>query len=314
MKAVLQYRASLGLRRQLEARSPDWLQVTVVDEPDKDTFAVQMHEAEVLLHVLEPVTPEVIAIAPKLRLIQKIGVGVDTIDLEAARSRGIAVANMPGTNSQAVAEMTLALMFAALRRIPLLDRETRAGRGWTLPLETFDAMGEIAGRVVGLVGYGEVPRRIAPVLHALGATVLYTARAPKASAIGEWRSLPDLLAASDIVSLHVPLTAETAKLINGESIAGMKSGAVLVNTARGGLVDETALIAALRSGQVSAAGLDVLAIEPARSGDSLLNLDNVVVTPHVAWRTPETLARSIEVISENCRRLRDGEALLNRVV
>ncbi len=177
MKAVLHYRASPGFRRRLAA-APDWLSLAVVAEADSEAFAREMIDAEVLLHVLEPVTADHIAAAPALRLIQKIGVGVNTIDLAAARARGIAVCNMPGTNSQAVAELTLALMLAALRRVPLFDRETRAGRGWTAELDHFDGIGEIAGRTVGLVGYGEVARRLAPVLAALGARVLYTATAP----------------------------------------------------------------------------------------------------------------------------------------
>ena len=314
MKAVLQYRASPGFRAQLTRAAPEWLEVFVVDEQDKTAFATQMRDAEVLLHVLEPVTAQVMTGAPHLRLIQKIGVGVNTIDLDAARGRGIAVANMPGTNSQAVAEMSLALMLATLRRVTTLDRETRRGGGWTLPLDTFDRVGEIGGRTIGLVGYGEVPRRLAPALHALGAKVLYTARTPKGDAIAQWRSFPDLIAESDVISLHVPLVAETANLINAQTIARMRPGVVLINTARGGLVDEQALLAALRSGRIAAAGLDTVAIEPAGADQPLFALDNVVVTPHVAWLTPQTLARSIGIAIENCARLRRGEALLHQVV
>ena len=256
MKAVLHFRASPGFRRQLAALAPDGLDIVVVDEADEERFGAEMQDAEVLLHVLKPVTAEIIAAAPKLRLIQKIGVGVNTIDLDAARAHGVAVANMPGTNSQAVAEMTLALMLAVLRRIPLLDRVMRAGNGWSLPAETFDSTGEIAGRTVGLVGYGEVPRRLAPVLSALGARIVYTSRSPKPEAVGERRDLNDLLAKADIVSLHLPLTDETVGMIDAAAIARMKPGAVLINTARGGLVDEAALLAALKSGHVAATGLD----------------------------------------------------------
>jgi phosphoglycerate dehydrogenase-like enzyme len=164
-----------------------------------------------------------------------------------------------------------------------------------------------------LIGYGEVPRRLGPVLQALGARVLYTARSRQADACGEFVALPQLLAAADIVSLHVPLTAETERMIDAAALAAMKPGAVLVNTARGGLVDEAALVQALQSGRLRAAGLDVLAVEPAGAGFALARLDNVVMTPHVAWLTPETLARSLEVAIENCRRLRDGQPLLNEV-
>jgi phosphoglycerate dehydrogenase-like enzyme len=314
MKAVLQHRASSGFRNELARVAPEWLQISVVDEADKAGFFGAMQDAEVLLHVLEPVTAEAIARAPKLRLIQKIGVGLNTIDLEAARTRGIAVANMPGTNSQAVAELTLSLMLAALRCIPYLDREIRAGRGWHLPVDTFDRMGEIGGRTVGLIGYGEVPRRLAPALAALGARVVYTSRAPKPDAIADAMTLAELLSTSDIVSLHVPLTTETEKLINEKTIARMKRGSVLVNTARGRLVDEDALIAALRSGRILAAGLDVFFDEPALAQHPLYALDNVVLTPHVAWLTRETLQRSMGVAIENCRRLAQRQRLLHEVI
>ncbi|HEX5463594.1 MAG TPA: NAD(P)-dependent oxidoreductase, partial [Burkholderiales bacterium] len=211
---MLQYRASSGFRKRLRELAPDWLDITVVNEADHAIFQEEMRDAEILLHVLEPVTAEVIARAPRLRLIQKIGVGVNTIDLESARSHGIAVANMPGTNSQAVAEMTLLLMLAALRRIVHLDSVTRQGQGWNLKPEVFDGVGELCGRTVGLVGYGEVPRRLAPALQALGAHVLYTATSPKAGALAQWRPLDELLSKSDVVSLHLPLTAATASLLD----------------------------------------------------------------------------------------------------
>jgi phosphoglycerate dehydrogenase-like enzyme len=313
MKAVLHYDASPGFRRRLEALCPDWLEIAIVAESDHAGLAAPLAEAEAVLHVLEPFTAAHIAAAPKLRLIQKIGVGVNTIDLEAAAARGIEVANMPGTNSRAVAEMTLLLMLAALRRLPLLDRETRAGRGWAFGRALFDEVGEIGGRTVGLVGYGMVARLVAPSLLALGARLLYTARAPKPDAVAEWRPLDALLAECDIVSLHLPLTPETERLIDARRLALMKEGAVLVNTARGGLVDEPAMVAALGSGRLRAAGLDVFADEPVTAGNPLLASSQLAAAPHIAWLTPETLDRSLAVAIENCRRLRDGEPLLNRV-
>ncbi|MEX2454511.1 MAG: 2-hydroxyacid dehydrogenase [Rhodospirillaceae bacterium] len=313
MKAVLQYRASPGFHALIGATKPDWLDAVVVDEAEILLFGREMRDADVLLHVLEPVTASVIGEAPSLRLIQKIGVGVNTIDLETARSRDVAVCNMPGTNSRAVAEMTLTLMLGALRRVSYFDPRMRDGEGWAADIGMFDGLGEVAGRTVGLVGYGEVARILTPILRAMGASVLYTATAPKADAAAEWRDLPDLLAESDIVSLHLPLTAETTNLIDAVALDRMKPGAVLVNTARGGLVDEAALVDALRLGKLRAAGLDVVAVEPAPAGNPLFDMPNVVVMPHIAWLTPETLERSLGIAFENCRRLRDGEDLLNRV-
>lgn len=314
MKAVLQYRASPGFRRQIDALAPDWLDVAVIDEADKPAFAEAMQDAEILLHVLETVTANVIANAAGLRLIQKIGVGVNTIDLDAAQRHDVAVCNMPGTNSRAVAEMTLTLMLSALRRVPYYDARMRAGDGWTADLDSFDGLGEIAGRTVGLVGYGDVARILAPVLNAMGAHVLYTATSQKPDADADWRTLPELLKDSDLVSLHLPLTPETERMIDADAIAAMKPCSVLVNTARGGLVDEVALVDALKSGHLRAAGLDVVTVEPAPAGNPLFDLDNVVVMPHIAWITPETLDRSLGIAFENCRRVRDGEDLLHRVV
>lgn len=314
MKVVLQYRASPGFQARLAAAAAaNGVEAAVVDEADAASYAREIAEAEVLLHVLKPVTAGMLDQGPRLRLVQKLGVGVNTIDLEACRARGIAVANMPGTNSQAVAEMTLTLMLAALRRLSYFDALVRRGEGWRPDLGMLDGVGEIAGRTVGLVGYGAVPRRLAPVLEALGAEVIYFARSQRADAVGRLRPLEALLAEADIVSLHLPATDETKGLIGREAIRRMKPGAVLVNTARGELVDQAALAEALAEGRLGAAGLDVFVREPLDETEALLGLPNVVLAPHVAWLTPETLDRSLAVAMENCRRLQDGGALLNRV-
>lgn len=313
MKVVFHYDAGPRLREQLRELSGAGLDVAVCPVEDRDGFAQQMRTAEVLWHVLAPVTADVIAGAPRLRLIQKIGVGVDTIDLEAAGLRGIPVCNMPGTNSRAVAEATLALMLAALRRLPWLDAATRRGEGWSWDPALQDHLAELGGRCVGLVGYGAVPRILAPVLLALGAEVIYHARTPKPDAVGTYCTLPELLAQADIVSLHLPLGAETHHMIDAHAIAAMKEGAVLVNTARGGLVDGAALARALSSGRLGAAGLDTFEQEPVSADDPLLRLDNAVVMPHLAWLTTGTLERSVAVATENCRRLAAGEAPLHRV-
>src|SRR5918993_3945438 len=239
--------------------------VVVSPEEDVVTFASDLRDAEVLLHILRPVTEEVLAGAPRLRLVQKIGVGVDTIDLEAARRRAVAVANMPGTNTQAVAEAALMLMLAALRNLPGLDRECRVGNGWSPEGEARErrnTLGELCGRTVGLVGAGAVASRLVEPLEALGARVIYTDRRKRPDLGIERHDLDHLLEASDVVSLHLPLTPETEGLIDRAALARMKPGAILVNTARGGLVEEEALVEALATGQLLAAGLDVLAEEP----------------------------------------------------
>lgn len=314
MKAVLQYRATPGFRGQISTLETESLRIAIVDEADTRAFAREMLDADVLLHVLEPVTAATIEAAPKLKLIQKLGIGVDTIDLEAARRRGIAVCNMPGTNTRAVAELTLLLMLASLRRLAELDAQTRQGKGWCLEPHALDQLSELGGRTVGLVGYGAVGQCLTPMLQGIGARVLYSDVSERPGAPAMFVPFKDLLATADIVSLHLPLTAETAGIMGAPAFAAMKSGSILINTARGGLVDEAALLHALKRGHLRGAGLDVFGAEPVGSKNPLLKLPNVVVTPHLAWFTGETLARSLGVFAENCRRLRDGEALVNRVV
>jgi phosphoglycerate dehydrogenase-like enzyme len=314
LKAVLQYRASRGLTQLIADVRPSWLDIRVVDPVETVAFSLAMRDADALLHVLAPVSAADIAAAPRLKLIQKIGVGVNTIDLAAAVARGIAVANMPGTNSQAVAEHTLGLMLAVLRRIPQLDAQTRLGDGASAETASSEPVGEIHGRVVGFVGFGQIPQRLAPIIEALGGHVIYANRTVRADVPYRHVSVEDLLAGSDIVSLHLPLTTETARIIDRSAFSRMRRGAVLVNTARGELLDEDALVQSLRSGHLAGAALDVLVDEPARAGHALFALPNVVITPHVAWLTPETLRRSLEVAIHNCQNILQGQPLLHRVV
>jgi phosphoglycerate dehydrogenase-like enzyme len=315
MKAVLHYRATPGFREKVSALENDWLRIAVVEETDRAGFAREIGDADVLLHVLERVTAADFESAPRLKLIQKLGVGVDTIDLDAAKRRGVAVCNMPGANTRAVAELTLLLMLATLRRLTELDAQTRRGNGWALDSKVLDNLGELGGRTAGLVGFGAVGKCLAPMLQAVGVRVLYNSRheSPQSLAAA-FVSLTDLLSASDVVSLHVPLTSATVGMINDKSLALMKPGAILVNTARGGLVDYDALHRALSAGGLRAAGLDVFDTEPADQAHPLFRLPNVTVTPHLAWFTSETLNRGLAVFAENCRRLRDREPLLNRVI
>ncbi len=311
-RVLFHYDAGPQLVHRLAALAERGLQVSCCPEGDDERLLEALADAEVVWHVLQPLRAREIAAAPKLRLIQKIGVGVNTIDLDAARARDIAVCNMPGTNSRAVAEMTLLLMLAALRRIPVLDRSCRSG-AWFLDAADKAGLGELSGRVVGLVGFGGVPTLLAPILDAMGAQVLYTAQQRKPVPY-EYTDLDSLLQRADIVSLHLPLHDATEGLIDARRLAAMRRGAILVNTARGGLVDESALIAALQSGHLAAAGLDVFAEEPVAADNPLLAMDRVVVAPHVAWLTDQTLERSVEVAVRNSLAIRNGSELQHRVI
>ena len=311
LHAVLHHDAGPAVEALLARRRAPWLDLSWTPVRDRANLPDSLAEADVLLHVLDPIDDAVMALAPRLRLIQKLGVGVNTIDLDAARGRDIAVCNIPGVNAIAAAEHALTLLLAVLRRLPVYHDATRAGMGWLVDPVLGEDCGEVAGRTVGLVGYGAIARRVERALLALDAHVVHTSRANDGTPT--WRTLDDLLATSDVVSLHVPLTADTDNLLSAERIVRMKPGALLINTARGGLVDQTALVDALRRGHLAGAGLDVFAAEPIASGDPLLAIDRVVVTPHVAWLTGETLARCLDVAVENCRRLHTSEELLHRV-
>ena len=293
------------------ASESDWLDIQWCAEDDDTSFYRELPEAEVIWHVLRPLSDADLQRGSRLRLVHKLGAGVNTIDVQTATELGIAVANMPGANAQSVAEGTVLLMLAALRRLTSLDREIRRGRGWPSDPQLGETVRDIGSCTVGLVGYGNIAKRVGDIAAAMGATVLHTSTRYDGR-IG-WRPLPELLGASDIVSLHLPLTTETHHLLGPDAFALMKPTAVLVNTSRGAVVDEEALVAALRDGRLSAAGLDVFEVEPVAPDNPLLALDNVVLTPHVTWYTADTMRRYLAEAVANCRRLRDGQPLAHVV-
>lgn len=289
----------------------DWLDVRYCAEDDDDTFYRELPDAEVIWHVLRPVSDSDLERAPRCKLVHKLGAGVNTIDVDAASRLGIAVANMPGANAASVAEGAVLLMLAALRRLPELDRATRAGNGWPSDPSLGETVRDIGSCTVGLIGYGSIAKRVEDIVTAMGAEVLHTSTRDDGQR--GWRRLPDLLAKGDIVSLHLPLTADTTGLLDDAALALMKPGAVVVNTSRGPIIDEGALVDALRDGRLAAAGLDVFAVEPIPADNPLLRLNNVVLTPHVTWYTADTMRRYLAEAVDNCRRLRDGRELANVV-
>lgn len=289
----------------------DWLDIRWCHEDDDETLHRELAWADVVWHVLRPLSGADLRRGIRLRLVHKLGTGVNTIDVDAATASGIAVANMPGANAPSAAEGTVLLMLAAMRRLVELDSATRAGEGWPTDPTLGETARDIGECTVGLVGYGNIARRVERIVTAMGADVLHTSTADDGTP--SWRPLAELLAASDIVSLHLPLTSASEQLIDRSALTLMKFGAVLVNTSRGGVVDETALVDALRCGRLAAAGLDVFAVEPVVATNPLLALDNVVVTPHVVWYTQDTMRRYLDHAVDNCRRLRDGRDLIDVV-
>lgn len=315
MKILFHYSAGEKLQAKLKQLSQNGIEIVCCPEGPEQPFLTEVTDADVIWHVLHPLPREILEQAPKLKLIQKIGVGTNTIDLLYAKANNIAVCNMPGTNSQATAEMALLLIMAAARRLPLMEKACRNG-SWRIDKDVEEALGEIKGKTVGLIGFGGVAQILAGILDAMGARVIYNATAQKAGVKYPYKDLGDLLRESDIVSLHAALTPQSEKLINESSLAQMKTGAILVNTARGGLIDELAVYAALLTGKLGAAGFDVFAIEPIDINHPFLKLDNVVLAPHLGWLTGETLDRSIAVALENALCIKNGkqDALKFRVV
>ncbi len=243
----------------------------------------------VLMRLSPPFTRRVLESTPTLKIIAKHGAGIDSVDLEAATERRIAVVNTGGANADPVAEYAIGVMLNLARELPRLERELRAGK-W----EKGTYMGrEFRGRRLGIVGFGQIGRRVATMAAALGAHVVAYARTPRPPVEGvQWETDFDrLLSTVDILSLHCPLNEHTRGLLGRRELALMKPDAILINTSRGPVVDEAALIEALTTGKLAAAGLDVFAEEPPDPGNPLLKLPNVIVTPHVSAMTQEALTR-----------------------
>jgi glyoxylate reductase len=233
-----------------------------------------------------------------LKVVSNFGVGYDNIDVDAVRARGVRATNTPDVLTNATAELALALMLAAARRMSEGDAIVRRGQwhGWG-PEEFLGS--ELTGATVGLVGFGRIARRVAELLGGFDVRLLFTTRSHQASRYGaEQRDLDDLLGTSDFVSVHVPLTPDTRHLIDARALATIKRGAILVNTSRGAVVDENALIEALRSGRLAAAGLDVYEDEPHVS-PRLRALPNTVLLPHVGSATRSTRDAMARLCAEN---------------
>jgi glyoxylate reductase len=240
-----------------------------------------------------------------LEVVANFGVGYDNIDLEAARARGVRVTNTPAVLTNATAELAVALMLAAARQIAEADAVVRGGE-WARSGANALIGRELAGATVGLVGFGRIARRVAELLRGFDVRLLVTSRSSATASSGTERlELPELLAASDFVSVHVPLTAETRHLIDANALAAMKPGAILVNTSRGAVVDTTALIHALGSGHLGAAGLDVYEDEP-RVPSDLRALPNTVLLPHIGSATGTTRDAMARLCADNVIAVLDG--------
>ena len=258
------------------------------------------------------VSGEVLRAAKKLQLLHKWGVGIDNLDLEAAKACGIRVARTTGSNAVPVAEFAIGLMLSALRCIAYGHAELKQGiwRGGRLPTQTL----MLSDKTVGIIGFGAIGQNLARLLKSFGCTLLYNKRTPldpiEEATLGvRYATLPELLAQSDVVSLNCPLTIETTGLINKAAFASMKRTAVLVNVARGGVVVEPDLVWALRNGIIHSAAIDVFEIEPLPAGSDLLTLDNLIVTPHLAAIAADNFDKTVRQMFDNIERVARGKAV-----
>jgi D-3-phosphoglycerate dehydrogenase / 2-oxoglutarate reductase len=259
------------------------------------------------------VTPAVFEVAKKLKVVGRAGVGVDNIDLSAARSKGVTVVNAPKSTSLAVAELALGMMFSLARLLPKADSTMKQGQWIKKQLEGI----ELNGKTLGIVGMGNIGTAIAHKAAALGMKTLGYDTLVSAEEIkkrgAEPVSLADLYARSDFITFHLPLTPESKGMVNGQAFAQMKRGVRIIDAARGGIIDETALLAALETGQVAAAALDVYATEPPGL-TALVAHPNVVATPHIGAQTEEAQDRAAEDIASEVLTALRGEPLRWKIV
>lgn len=290
----------------LEAIGP----VTVYDRTPPTEILSRAKEAEIVITNKTVLTEDVIAALPKLRYVGLLSTGTNAVDLKACAARGIAVTNVPGYSTEDVAQLTFALILELALHVGHHSQRVHGGVWtacrdfcfWETPLL------ELAGKTLGIVGYGAIGSRVCEIAKAFRMHVLVYTRTPKAlpedvTAV----PLEDLLRQADFVSLHCPLTEANEYMINAETLAMMKPGSFIINTARGGLMDEAALAAALNEGRLAGAGVDVLSTEPPKADNPLLTAPNCIITPHIAWAATDARSRLIAIVANNVRAFLQGE-------
>lgn len=283
--------------------------VTVYDRTSPEEVAERIGDAEIVLLNKTPVNEAVFDQCRNLKLISILATGYNIVDIAAAKSHGVTVCNVPGYSTGAVAQMTFALLLEITQQVGLHSQAVHEGQWEKCPDFCFwnSPLTELQGKTMGLVGYGAIGQAVGKIARAFGMKLLVTARHEKPVEGGAFVSLEDLLKRSDIVSLHCPQTAENLRMIRGETIGKMKDQAILINTARGGLIDEADVAAALAEGKLRAYGADVVSREPIRGDNPLLTAPNCFLTPHIAWAPRETRICLHEITVENLKAFTAGK-------
>ena len=315
-KVVISAKLRSKVREALKNLLNEIADIYVLNDWTNERSLQELKDAEALVPLHEEINEKLLSRMPKLRIVARFGVGYDRVDVEACTKRGIYVTHTPNVLSNAVAELTLALMLCLSRRIIEADRYVRtewakANRS-TLPLRE-----DLYGKTLGIIGLGRIGTEVARRAKAFGMRIVYYDKIRRRNAeleLGvEYLSLDKLLRISDFVSLHVPLTPETASLIGEEELEKMKKTAYLINTSRGRVIDEEALCRALEKHQIAGVGLDVFSEEPLPLDSPLIKMKNVVLTPHMATHTVETRSLMVHTVAEDVRRVLIGKAPLNPV-
>lgn len=285
-------------------------ELTVYENTTAGQMAERIGNAEAVILNKVPLGLAVMELCPHLRYIGLLSTGYNIVDIEAARQRGIPVCNVPGYSTAGVAQSAIALLLEICNQVGHHSAEVHAGKWAATKDWSFWSKNliELQGKTMGIIGFGNTGRATGKIAAALGMRVLAAGSrpTPEGAAIAEYVELPRLLAQSDVVSLHCPLLPATKRMINKETIGKMKEGAILLNTARGQLLNDDDVAAALHSGKLYAAGLDVVSHEPIPDDSPLLVAPNCFITPHIAWAARETRKRLLEVVAQNLKAFVSG--------
>jgi glycerate dehydrogenase len=288
-------------------------ELTVYDitDPSDESMAVKrINDAEIVLTNKTPITKTVLDACPGIRYIGVLATGYNVVDTAYAMQKNIVVTNVPSYGTYAVAQMTIALLLEICHNAGAHSESVKAGKWaksehycyWDYPLI------ELSGKKIGIIGFGRIGRKVADIASALGMEVFACSKTRKLDINDNIKHVEfnELISSSDVISLNCPLTPETERIINKESIAKMKKGVIIINTARGKLIDEWDLADALKNGQVSAAALDVVSEEPIKAGNPLLKCPNCIITPHIAWASLESRQRLMDIAVNNLKAALDG--------
>lgn len=285
-------------------------ETTVYDRTPADQIIPRIGDAQAVIVNKTPLSAQVFEACPSIRYVGVLATGYNVVDVQAARKRQIPVCNIPTYGTTAVAQMAIALLLEVCHHVGVHSAAVKAGEWsasedwcfWKYPLI------ELAGKTMGIIGFGRIGQAVGSLAKGLGMKVIaYDAHeTDSGKAIADYVSLDRLFAASDVISLHCPLFPETEGIICTDNIARMKDGVILLNTSRGPLVDEQALAAALQSGKVYAAAVDVVSTEPIREDNPLLSCDNCIITPHIAWAPKESRQRLMDIAVANLKAFAEG--------